>query len=481
MSADKEIPGDSTALADTELLSDDGGLSATTPLGARRGANLSERDADQLKGISLHHFRVEDAIGQGGMGSVYRGYDISLQRAVALKVLPRDFARERPELVERFKREARSQARLSHPNVVPIYYIGEEEGLHFFAMELVEGESLADTLERGETLTATQAVDYMIQIASALEQARRRDLIHRDLKPANLLVTPDGTVKVADFGLAKPLDEGGVELTQEGSFMGTPLYIAPEQARGDEVDHRADMYALGATFFHLLTGRPVFEAPTPMGLAIKHVSEKAPDINDLRDDLPPRLTGVLQRLLSKDEDQRYGEYGELLDELDLIRQGANPPGGTFARSLAVAVDLALLSPTVCISGWLFLAAYPIYHLVCWNRFGTTLGKKLFHLKVRNADGSELSGADTIKRFATAHWGFIAFAIIATATALSGISEISIDGSEDPIELILVLGTAGLLWMVFVTWILGFFYAAIEPGKRSVYDLLIDSRVEYDHH
>lgn len=211
---------------------------------------------DPLIGTRLHHFEVGELIGRGGMGAVYRARDLSLDRPVALKVIAGELA-QHPLVRERFVREARAQARLNHHAVVPIYYIGQQQDLYFFAMELVEGAALDQRLEGNEPLDDEEAIDLLEQVASALRLAQQRGIVHRDIKPSNLLVDTEGRVKVADFGLAKAVDKpDDASLTQKGEVLGTPLYMAPEQGQGEATDHRADIYALGATFYHLCTGRP---------------------------------------------------------------------------------------------------------------------------------------------------------------------------------------------------------------------------------
>jgi uncharacterized RDD family membrane protein YckC len=468
-----------SALADTLAESD---AAETRPVDDERLDEIQRADADELVGARLKHFRIDAPIGEGGMGSVYRAHDVSLERDVALKVLPREFAAERPELVERFKREARSQARLSHPNVVPIYFIGEQDGLHFFAMELVEGESLADRLERDDELEPDEAVDMLIQVARALDQAHDKELIHRDLKPGNLLLRSDGTVKVADFGLAKPISEGDSELTQEGEFLGTPLYIAPEQARGKPLDHRADMYALGATFWHLIAGRPVFEAPTPMAVAVKHVSEEPPRLASLRGDVPGPLADVLETLLAKSPDERFEDYGELLERLEEIRKPDKPPAGFFPRLTAGIFDIAVTAPLGIAVDWLPMPALVLYLVAGWALFGQTLGTRLMSIRTERADGSDLGWSGALKRLAVMTWGVWVLACLIVVMLLVGLERISIQGTEvvSPGNVWLQLTFLALMTVTLLLWIGGFLVVPFRADKRSAYDLLTDTRVVYSH-
>ncbi|MEE9231534.1 MAG: serine/threonine-protein kinase, partial [Acidobacteriota bacterium] len=224
-------------------------------------------------GRSLAHYRIEAKIGAGGMGEVYRATDTKLGRAVAIKVLPDAWA-QNPERLTRFDQEARLLAALNHPNIAAIYGLEEADGIRFLALELVPGDTLAERIAAGP-LPVDEAVQICSQIAEALEAAHERGIIHRDLKPANVKVTPDGKVKVLDFGLAKAFETGSgtaVDLSQsptvsfkesrEGMILGTAAYMSPEQARGKPVDKRTDLWALGCVLYETLTGKQVFEGET---------------------------------------------------------------------------------------------------------------------------------------------------------------------------------------------------------------------------
>lgn len=272
---------------------------------------------EDLAGRRMAHYRVVAPLRAGGMGTVWRARDESLERPVALKVLTRELSRE-PTLVERFRREARSQARLSHGNVVPIYYIGESDGLMFFAMELIEGQSLADLIDRGQRLPWRRAVELMVGVGRALRHAHQRGLIHRDIKPGNLLLDETGHLKVADFGLALPMDADGRKLTGKGVFLGTPWYCSPEQARAHDLDHRSDMYAMGACFYHMVMGRPLFDGKTPFEILAKHAADP-PDLSDLRARVPSGVADVFARLLAKHPDDRYVDHDVVVQTLKGFR------------------------------------------------------------------------------------------------------------------------------------------------------------------
>ncbi|HZU97550.1 MAG TPA: serine/threonine-protein kinase [Planctomycetota bacterium] len=265
----------------------------------------------------LGAYRILARIGRGGMGEVYRARDDALARDVALKTIAPNFASE-AGLVERFRTEAQAAARVSHANVVQVYSCGEHEGTLFFAMELVAGRSLAERLAEGPIPWA-EATNYALQAARGLEAAAREGIIHRDVKPENLLLREDGVVKVADFGLAKVV--AGAAISATGTMLGTPRYMSPERAQALPVDFRADMYSLGATVFHLVSGRPVFDGPTPMSVCLKHVNEPAPPLANA----PASLGNVVARLLAKAPGARYASYGALIHELEAALTSAETP------------------------------------------------------------------------------------------------------------------------------------------------------------
>lgn len=268
----------------------------------------------------LGAYRVLGRLGQGGMGVVYKGHDDTLDRPVAIKVLA-PFLRPDANASRRFVREARVAAGISHENVVSIFSASEEEGEPFLVMEFVEGRDLRELLDREGPLAWRRAVRYMEHAARGLAAAQAKGLVHRDVKPANLLLDEhEDRVKVADFGLAKARSMDG-SLTGSSIIAGTPLYVAPEVAREGEGDHRADMYSLGATFFHLLAGDPPFSGKTPAAAIVGHLSEPVPDLAARRRDLPEGLVAVVRRCLAKSPDDRYASWPDLLAELEKVREG----------------------------------------------------------------------------------------------------------------------------------------------------------------
>ena len=274
--------------------------------------------ARDLTGSSLGDFQVDRLLGRGGMGEVYLARQVSLNREVALKVLRPDLTN--PTYLSRFEAEAWSAAKLNHPNIVHIYTLGVYEGLRFIAMEYVQGTNLREFLLRKGTPDLPQALSVMRQAGAAVGAAGEVGLVHRDIKPENLLLTKKGQVKVADFGLCRDLDDDRHHVTQPGVTMGTPLYMSPEQARGQAMDHRSDLYSLGVTYYHMLAGHPPFRAETALALAMKHVADVPVDLSVHRPDLPPDLCRLVMRLMEKLPADRYQSAAEMLRDLAKVRE-----------------------------------------------------------------------------------------------------------------------------------------------------------------
>jgi eukaryotic-like serine/threonine-protein kinase len=257
-------------------------------------------------------YELVELIGRGGMSSVWRSHDRLLDRTIAIKVLHEQFTRDE-EYVERFRREARSVAQLSHPNIVTVIDRGEDEGRQYIVFEYVEGENLKQLIERSGALPVREALLIALQMARALGFAHERGLIHRDVKPQNVLLNEDGQPKVTDFGIARSVDVEGVTIT--GTVLGTSEYIAPEQARGQRVDALTDVYSLGVVLYELLTGRVPFQGENFVAIALRHVNEPAPSVLELRPDCPPRVDMAVERALAKRPDDRFGSMSELCAEL----------------------------------------------------------------------------------------------------------------------------------------------------------------------
>jgi len=284
--------------------------------------NSGPRD---LSGLRLGGYRLLRRLGSGAMADVYLAEQASLSRAVALKVLRPETA-ARPNAVLRFTQEARAAAGLVHGNIVQIHEVDCVDGHHFLAEEYVAGPTLRTWLQERGPLDARQALAVLAQVGSALDRAAGQGVVHRDIKPENLLLTPAGEVKVADFGLARVLSAAadGPDLTQDGTALGTPLYMSPEQAEGRAVDTRSDLYSLGATLYHLLAGRPPFGGSTSVAVALAHRHDAPVSPDAHRDDLPPALTAIVLRLLAKSPADRYQSPGDLLHAVESVEEELFP-------------------------------------------------------------------------------------------------------------------------------------------------------------
>ena len=269
-------------------------------------------DLNSLVGKSLGQFRILEHIGAGGMASVFKAYQPTLDRYVAIKVLPAYHARD-PIFVKRFTQEARSVAKLAHPNIVQIHDFGEQDNITFIVMEYVESGTLKDRLKERQ-LTVPEAADFVIQAAEGLGAAHSHGIIHRDVKPANMLLRKDGHLLLSDFGIAKIL-EGTVNLTRVGTGIGTPQYMSPEQGTGQPVDRRSDIYSLGIVLYHALTGRVPFTADSPLSITVKHLNDPIPVENLRAKGVPQPIEQVVLKMTAKAPADRYQSTDELIEAL----------------------------------------------------------------------------------------------------------------------------------------------------------------------
>jgi serine/threonine-protein kinase len=259
-------------------------------------------------------FRLEERVGSGGMSTVYRAFDETLERWVAIKLLQADI-RGDDDSIERFRREARAVARLNHPHVVTVIDAGEDDGAPYIVFEYVAGETLKDRIRRmGQRLPITEALAYAIEIARALEAAHGELLVHRDVKPQNVLLDNEGRAKVTDFGIARSLEGEG--LTQAGRVLGTTDYVSPEQALGQEVTQQSDIYSLGIVLYEMLTGEVPYKADAPVAVAMKHVREPMPDVRRARREVSAVTASIVDRATSKETKHRYLTIAEMLRDLE---------------------------------------------------------------------------------------------------------------------------------------------------------------------
>ncbi|MEA2266497.1 MAG: eukaryotic-like serine/threonine-protein kinase [Solirubrobacteraceae bacterium] len=258
-------------------------------------------------------YRLDDQIAMGGMSRVYKAFDTLLEREVAIKVLNREVASDSDPL-ERFRREARAVARLSHPHIVTVIDAGEDDGTPYIVFEYVEGETLKQRIRRLGRLEIPEAVAYAIELARALDAAHEADIVHRDVKPQNVLIDRDGRALITDFGIARTLTEEG--LTADGRVLGTTDYVSPEQALGQGVSGQSDLYALGVVLFEMLTGDVPFKAENQVAVAMKHVRDELPDVQQRRPEVSAALASVLDRATAKDLRRRYPDAPAMIADLE---------------------------------------------------------------------------------------------------------------------------------------------------------------------
>lgn len=301
--------------------------------------------ARDITGTTLGDFAIQRRLGSGGMGDVYLAQQISLKRAVAVKVLREDLMAD-DGYRRRFEAEAMAVAPINHPNVVSVISIGKEQGIHYIAMEYVPGLNLREFVTRKGPAELLVGINIMRKVAAALEQATEHGIVHRDIKPDNILLTKKGDVKVADFGLARQAAAQQVDLTQSGVTMGTPLYMSPEQLEGKPVDVRSDIYSFGILCYHLFTGEPPYRGETALSIAVQHLKSEIPLLSEHRPDLPEDLVQVVARMMAKDPEARFQTPQELSRELTRIKQRLSPaelPVGASTAADSLALPTANLT------------------------------------------------------------------------------------------------------------------------------------------
>jgi serine/threonine-protein kinase len=293
---------------------------------------------DDLIGKQLGQYEIIDELGRGGMATVYRARQPSINRMVAIKVLPRHFLHD-PSFIERFKREVDVISRLEHPHILPIYDFGETDGVPFIAMRFLGGGSLADYLRRARP-TLADLERPLTQISEALDYAHKEGIVHRDLKPGNILLDDNNNAYLTDFGVARIMDSN---LTGS-AIIGTPAYMSPEQANGLALDGRSDIYALGVVLFEAIAGREPYEAPTPMALLYKHISEPMPSVRSIRPDVPVAIDAVVAKATAKEPDQRYASAIEMAEAYEVALGEANQAQTASHREPATLVDTGDVAP-----------------------------------------------------------------------------------------------------------------------------------------
>jgi len=387
-----------------------------------------------LEGTMLGPYRLEQFIGGGGMGAVFRALDTTLHRTVAVKVLAGRQADDE-EMLKRFRNEAQSAARLDHENIGRVHAVGSENGWHFIVFEYIEGTNLRDMIRAVGPFDLARTVDIAIQVADALEHASERDVVHRDIKPSNIVITPAGRARVVDMGLARlPQVADDRDLTVSGMTLGTFDYISPEQARDPRAaDVRSDLYSLGCTIFFMLTGRPPFADGTMVQKLLQHQQQQPPALDDIRPDVPHRFAEIVLRLMAKDPLDRYQRPAVLVADLAAFAEEAGLPLGGARPAAILGLPLEPGAPSrlpwlVPLAGLLLVVA-AMWAVSAWDRRATVTPPTT----LRGADGAMLvrvvagtPGADDATSLADA----------VRRVADGGVIELAYDGvrREEPLAL-----------------------------------------------
>lgn len=434
-------------------------------------------------GRSLHHFRLDKGLAEGGMGRVYLGFDLSLQRPVAVKVIRPEYALE-PTFVARFVREARAQAQIIHANVVQVFYVGQEGDTLFMVMELVEGGSLTEERRKGPIDWKT-AHRHFVALANGLKEAARQGLIHRDIKPDNVLLDRFGEAHLADFGLAAPVmsreavtlpamavNPALPTLTQVGSVMGSPPYMSPEQAAGDVLDVRSDIYALGATFLEVMTGAPPTRASTLVELQTFHQGPPPPPLAPRRGAVPVAFAQVIDRCLERDRSKRFQSYDELLAALEAAGPKPIIDSGALPRALAWGIDTSVFVGALLGAAPLGIGLVPrvglaFAVLLAWLIIGAatvraTPGLWMMRLVLSGPDGEERSPVRILLRSALQHLWLL----------FGGLALAALYGSwSGGLQVVLL---AGLALTVSVSLVGSL--ARLSASRRTLLDRLFKTRV-----
>ncbi len=296
---------------------------------------VEEKKSDQ----QIPGYQLLEKLGAGAMATVFKARQISLDRVVAIKVLPKKFMSD-PQFVERFYAEGRAAAKLNHANIVQAIDVGQAGDYHYFVMEYVEGESVFDQLQSRSRYDEAEALRIVIAIVDALNHVHSKGMMHRDVKPKNIMITQAGVPKLADMGLARQVTDMEAAQQEKGKAYGTPYYIAPEQIRGEmDIDFRADIYGLGATFYHMVTGQVPFEGPNPSAVMHKHLKEPLTPPDHINEQLSTGVSEIIEVMMAKKRDKRYASTGDLLKDLQSVANGEPPLQARRKFEVASLADL----------------------------------------------------------------------------------------------------------------------------------------------
>lgn len=291
----------------------------------RQIARLRRIIEAERSGQKIPGFRILGKLGAGAMATVFKANQLSLDRTVAIKVLPRKFS-DNPQFIERFYAEGRAAATLNHPNIVQAFDVGKAGEFHYFVMEYVDGRTVYDDIVKQKRFSETDAVEVVMQVAEALQHAHGKGLIHRDVKPKNVMITKDGVVKLADMGLARAVSDKEAAEAEAGKAFGTPYYISPEQIRGErEIAPPADIYSLGATFYHMVTGAVPYEGKNPSAVMHKHLKAELVPPDHVNPKLSAGVSEIIEMMMAKSPSKRYQNCKDLLIDLRAVHKGESPP------------------------------------------------------------------------------------------------------------------------------------------------------------
>lgn len=298
------------------------GYLTRTQLQRLTGGDL--QDSISTRDQQIPGYQILQRLGQGAMATVYKAKQLSLDRMVAIKVLSKKLG-ENEEFVRRFEKEGRAAAKLNHNNIVQAIDVGNAGPYHYFVMELIDGKTVYDDLAAGKVYSEKAALDIVIQVARALEHAAARGFVHRDVKPKNIMIAETGVAKLADMGLAREMSDGQAAQDEAGRAYGTPYYISPEQIKGEiHIDFRADIYSLGATFYHMVTGKLPFDGTTPASVMHKHLKEDLIPPDHVVTTLSKGIGEVIEMMMAKNRNERYSSLADLITDLEAIRNGGAP-------------------------------------------------------------------------------------------------------------------------------------------------------------
>ena len=272
-------------------------------------------------------YEITELIGVGGMADVYKATDIIDNKIVAVKILKREYA-ENEEFLRRFRNESKMVATLSHPNIVKVYDVGFSDKLQFMVMESIDGITLKEYIDNERVLTWKDSVHFIIQVLRALQHAHDKGIVHRDIKPQNIMLFTDGTIKVMDFGIAKSAKEQAYTATDQA--IGTVYYISPEQARGDEVDEKSDIYSVGTMFYEMLTGQKPFDADKPVSIAVMHMNNTPQRPRNINPDIPAGLEEIILRAMEKDPENRYQTASDMIKDIESFKSNPNMTFGYYS-------------------------------------------------------------------------------------------------------------------------------------------------------